>query len=1159
MLYPQQVQPARKQMVFAKRCAFAAFLACALLMACGLLSAQTGGTGAISGAITDPTGALVVHAQVKVTGVTTGDTRTALSNDHGLYVVSLLPPGQYTLEVTKQGFKVAAAKDVQVVVAEPTVLNIRMETGAVSETVSVAASSVELETESSELGRVTDSEMLESLPLVTRNFTQIIGLNAGVSQEVNNASSVGRGGGSQDANPGGGSIMSQGATSTDNNFQINGLTINDTQGSWIYSQGIPAPNPDTIQEFKVQTALFDATTGRNAGANVNVITKGGTNSYHASMFEFFRNEDLNANDWFTKNFGEPRGILRQNQYGFTAGGPLVKDKVLLFGSWQGTKQFNETDPANHKVDYEPPITDDRSAAGLGAVFGGQEGYLGIYGGTIAPDGSNIAPQALALLQTKLPNGQYMIPTAQRINPSAAGGFDSEGESYVTSPGFFNENQWMVNGDYVLSSRNTIAIRYFGATSNQEWSTLYETEGNPLYQPERFDIASIGETSILSPSLVNNFLVGLHRSTSNQTYGNAFTFSSLGMNAPAQVNDYPNIWFISDGFQTGTTSATYFLESEDQISDTLSWTKGKHQFTFGGGFTYGRDNMGKFNFEAYVIPLTWADFLLGQGNLFGPDSYSNIYETYAGFGDFLRDWRYKDANGFVQDNYKIAKGLTLNLGLRWEHIGDLGSANGGGNVDVSQIDPNPPATGSLNGYLVNSNYSGPAPPAGVIRGKNTFGFNGDGQNTWNPRFGFAWLLPRSDRFLLRGGIGIYHSTTDGQMNLLLCAEAPTGIWGVYTGSYNSASSDANPFPYTPTFPLFAPYSPYTDYTLAALGMGWRPPTIYHYSLGMQSRLPGGAVLDVDYAGARDLHGILGRTINQAPLASAANPIRGQTTNTVANIPLRAPYLGWTTNTMYYFNTDGEAWYSALQASLTQKFRHSLQYQAAYTWMRLLSPVPGFTTGSNEFGPTGDQTALRAHESGYGPDYNVRPQRFVLSAYYALPSPANAHAFLASTLGGWSLATATVLQDGQQSSITYNNINNLYGIPGDRASYAPGCTAKNVSTSGSISHRVNNYINTACFQAPAVIGDDGIGTGFGNTPNGILREPDQEDVDLSLSKTFQVRWPREDAGLQFRSDFFNALNHPNFAGPNNAASSTTFGRITATSTNPRVIQLALKYSF
>jgi len=737
----------------------------------------------------------------------------------------------------------------------------------------------------------------------------------------------------------------------------------------------------------------------------------------------------------------------------------------------------------------------------------------------------------------------------------------QGSSYLSSPGFFNENQWMANGDYLLPDRHKIALRYLGALSNVQWTMLYQTEGFPLSQPERFDVASIGDTYTLSPTMVNEFLVGFHRSVSDQSYGNAFTFSSLGMNVPAEDDAYPNLWIIDDGFQTGTTSALRFLQEEYQVADTLSWVKGKHQFSFGGGFTFGRDNMSKFDFEAYVIPLTWADFLLGQSYLPYGVPYSNIYETYEGIGDFHRDWRYKDASGFIQDNFKVTHSLTLNLGLRMERIGDLGSANGGGNVDVSKLDPNPTSAGSLNGYLVNSNYHGPPIPTGVIQGKNTFGFNGDGQNTWNPRLGFAWVLPGTDRLVLRGGAGTYHTTTEGQMNLLLCAEAPTGIWSVLTGTNNAASTVAKPFPDAPDFPVFTPYSPSTEFTLAALAMSWRPPTIYHYSLGLQSKLPGGAILEVAYAGARDLHTILGRTINQAALASPGDPIRGQTTNTAANVALRAPYLGWTANTMYYFGTDGEAWYSALQASLTQKFRRNFQYLAAYTWERLLSPVPGFTTGSNEFGPSGDQTQLRAHQAGYGPDYNVRPQRFVLSAYYALPSPPASHPFLANTLGGWSVATATVAQDGQQSSITFNNIYNAYGITSDRASYAPGCTAKNVSTKGSPSHRVNNYINTACFTAPAVIGDDGVALGFGNTPNGILREPDQVDVDLSFTKTFQVHWPREGAGIQFRSDFFNALNHPNFAGPDNAYTTTpsAFGTITATSTNPRVIQLALRFSF
>ena len=302
------------------------------------------------------------------------------------------------------------------------------------------------------------------------------------------------------------------------------------------------------------------------------------------------------------------------------------------------------------------------------------------------------------------------------------------------------------------------------------------------------------------------------------------------------------------------------------------------------------------------------------------------------------------------------------------------------------------------------------------------------------------------------------------------------------------------------PQFTPYSPSTDYTLAALAMDWRPPTIYHYSLGLQSKLPGGAVLDVTYAGARDLHPILGRSMNQAPLASPANPIRGQTTNTVANITLRKPYLGWTPNSMYYFGTDGEAWYNSLQASLTQKFRHSFQYQAAYTWARLLSPVPGFTTGSNEFGPSGDQTqSARSNRIRTGlqcPAAAVCTVRVLCS-----PDPVE----IASFPGKRARRVESCHRycgsgrPTEQHWLTTTSTTPTALPPTGRAT-APGCTAKNVATGGSLSHRAANaYINTACFTAPAVIGDDGVATGFGNTPNGILREPDQVDVDLSLSKS------------------------------------------------------------
>ena len=1170
MRYSQQMRPARKQIILTFR-AFIALVACVLFTTCGLLSAQTGGTGAIGGTITDPAAATLGGVAVKIGNVATGDTRTARTNDHGVFLVTLLQPGQYTLEVTKDGFKVASSPDVKVVVAETTVQNIRMEIGAVTETVTVASSSVELETESSVLGRVTDSEMVENLPLVTRNYTQIVGLNPGVSQAVNNAGQEGRGGGSEPGSPGGGSISSNGATYVDNNFEMNGLPVNDMQSSAGFTAGIPVPNPDTIQEFRVQTALFDATSGRDAGATVDVITKGGTNEFHGSLFEYFRNEDLNANDWFAKRQGQVRPILRQNQFGFTASGPVIKSKILLFGSYQGTRQLNATDGTNNKLDRLPPLTNDRSAAGLGSVFAGDYGYLGPAFGTIAANGSNIAPQALALLQAKLPNGQYVIPTPQSIDTTKA--LEIRGSSFLSSPGFFNEDQYVVDGDYLQSDRNKIAVRYFNAISNQESTTLFNTFGFPLFTPERFDVGSIGDTYIFTPTLVNELQAGMHRTTSNQNYNNAFTYSSLGMNVPAAVNAYPNIDIVDPGFTVGTSSALAFFQEEYNVADTLSWVKGKHRLIFGGAFGYGRDNMEKFNYQGYIFPLTWADLLIGQSySAFGVP-FSNIYESFEGLGDHARDWRYKDADIFVQDNFALTKRLTLNLGLRWDHIGDLGEARGlAGNVDVSSLNPNPSAAGSYAGYVVASNYHGPALPAGVIQGKNTFGFNGDGQNTWNPRFGFAYLLPGGDRVVLRGGIGVYHSTPEGQLNLQLSAEQPYGLFSQTLGPANANATDAMPFPVPPPLPAFTPYSPTTAFTMDALTPDFRPPTTYHYSFGMQAKMPGGPILDASYAGARNLHQIMGTSINQANLASPSNPIRGQTTNTVANTAMRAPYLGWTTSSMYLFGTFGEAWYSSMQLSVSQQYRHRFQYQGAFTWSSLLGPVPGDTLGSNT-GPSGDQHALHAHESGYGPDPNIRPLRFVFSALYSLPGPSKTHALLADTLGGWNVSTVTVLQDGNQVSLGYNNTNNVYGIATDRPSFAPGCSAKDLPTKGSTNQRVNNYIHTACLTTPAVIGSDGVATGFGNTSTGIVRGPDQFDIDLSLSKTAQLHWPKDGASIQFRTDFFNATNHPNFAGPNlgfqpcptsdtthcSTSSGSAFGTISGMSTNPRIIQFALRLGF
>lgn len=265
------------------------------------LLAQTAGTGAIAGSITDPSGASVAEAQVKAVSEATGEVRTAVSTATGNYTVALLLPGLYTLEISKAGFKLDLASHISVVVTETTTFNVRMELGQVAEKVVVEAQALQLQTQSSSLGEVTSGEQVRTLPLVTRNYTQIISLNPGVAADVTNAGAIGRG----DVGTGGAPIVANGGWEADNNVQMNGVGINDLQSSGYFSGGVAIPNPDTIQEFKVQTGQYDASYGRNAGANVDVVTKGGSNDLHGAAWEFFRNDDLNG----TPSSGMPPASL----------------------------------------------------------------------------------------------------------------------------------------------------------------------------------------------------------------------------------------------------------------------------------------------------------------------------------------------------------------------------------------------------------------------------------------------------------------------------------------------------------------------------------------------------------------------------------------------------------------------------------------------------------------------------------------------------------------------------------------------------------------------------------------------------------------------------------------------------------------------------------
>ncbi len=851
------------------------------LLSCAMFApisvAQTADTGAINGLVTDPSGLAVPQAQIKVTALATGEARTSNSAQNGTYSVSLLRPGVYSVEISKSGFKLLQFPQVTVTVTESQTLNAQLQVGSVNQEIVVASVGEQLQTESAALGRVTNQEMVTELPLASRNYTQIIGLNPGVSQEINNATDLGLGSG------GFSNFSTSGQSEKSNNYQMDGVPINDLQNSGTFSGGVAIPNPDTILEFKVQTGQYDASFGRNVGANVDVITKGGSNAFHGTLFEFLRNDDLNANDFFFNRAGTPRPELRQNQFGGTIGGHIIKDKLFFFGSYQGTRQLNGVSSSCSTSFEEPPLTNDRSAAALGQLFAGQRGLfqnvLGGVGPAIRADGSNISPQALALFNYKLPNGQYAIPTPEEINPSLP--FNTQGISVLSSPCPFMEDQYMANSDWLASARSRFAFRFFYANDNTTETYPGANLGGPtapgwpLTIPSKYWNASVTHTFILTPNLLNELDLGYHRTFVYNDQSEPLQFSQVGINAPSYDNGIPEIsvngvlTLGGNGQSLRDTQNTYVLQ------DSVSWTHGRQVLRMGGGASTAQNNLEGFHYIGGLIFLSFPDLLLGlnatqAGTAAAGVPIGNVYATIDLPGLFDRALRTWNGNVYFQDDIKVTPRFTANLGLRYERLGNISDALGrNGNIDPNLLNPNPPATGTLQGYVVPSNYKGSV-PSGVTQLDNKLGYSGAGQNTWNPRIGFAYLLPGTDRFVLRGGYGVYHDTTTGQPFIQLLTDAPFSVINELIGVPNAGATLANPFPPFTNLPYFPPYSPTTSLSPTIIGPYYRPPTVQQYSLGLQAKVMSDMVATLTYVGARGLHLLEEKTINQAGLASPSNP-------------------------------------------------------------------------------------------------------------------------------------------------------------------------------------------------------------------------------------------------------------------------------------------------
>jgi Carboxypeptidase regulatory-like domain/TonB dependent receptor len=1134
--------------------------------------AQTASTGALTGVTLDPSGAVLPDVVVTLVNQKTMETQSTTSNKEGLFAFLSLLPGRYELRASKADFEPLRIREVSVHVTETLRLELGLQLALRFERAEVSSNPPMIQTETSALGRVVNDSAVSGLPMVNRNFTQIASLSPGVVAGVFNAGELGLGGTalSQIAKSEDG-IYVHGARSYDNNWQLDGISVSDVQGSAGASGGIPIPNPDALQEFKVQTALYDAAYGRFGGGNVSVITKTGSNAFHATIFEFVRNNILNANDFFLNEVGQQRPDLKQNQFGLTFGGPIKKDKLLFFGSYQGTRQVNglaagQSRAACSATVSEPPLTNDRSPAALGRLFGGLTGRLG--GVAVNPDGSNINPVALALLNYKLPDGNFLIPTPQTIDPSKP--LASQGFSAFATPCSFNEDQFLLNLDYVASQKSRIAARFFLADSSQRvtfpgngLNPAGNTPGFTSPGNSDFRVFSLAHTYFLSNTWLNQARMGYVRTMTGSKAEAPFKWSDVGV-SEGELND--NNELPSLNILGSTSMASGFPRTITQntfaFSDDLSFVRGAHAVRLGGGVTRLQDNIHIAGVGSFVQFLSWPDFLLGLdagGN--GTGTFSNVFASADVYGLGNREYRAWEAAGFAQDDYRISRSLTLNLGLRYERMGQFADNLGrNSSFDFTKADANPPPGGSLAGYIVASNFSGTL-PLGVLRANNTFGNYGEGQNTISPRIGFAWqILPQTSRLVLRGGYGTYYSRPSGQAFFQTAEGAPFALVRLNVGSANSKATFQEPFqqpfPTAESFPLFTPYSPTTTTTVYSVAPDFRPAMIQQYSLNVQTELHEGWLLEVGYVGTRGIHLLRQRSLNQALSASASNPIRGMTQNTLANISLRVPILGIPPDSLQEMESEGSSWYNGIEVSVTKRMRHGIQFLASYSFSKTLD-TDGADINSTSSGNAltlGDQNSPGQR---WGRASFDRTHRFVFSETWDIPGPAGG--IQHDLLGGWELAAVVTIQSGSALTVADTNANNVFGISEDRAELSGSCTKNQLVSGGSIGSKLNNYFNTSCFSTPPVIGADGIGTAFGNSGTGIVDGPGQANLDFALSKTFVFTWPIDRSNLQLRAEFYNALNHPQFANPDSNFSSPTFGVISSTAVNPRVGQLALRFNF
>jgi Carboxypeptidase regulatory-like domain/TonB-dependent Receptor Plug Domain len=1161
---------------------------CILLSLATLAVAQTGGTGALTGILTDPSGADIPGGKVTLVDKSTGVSRSTITSAAGAYKFALLTPGDYELRFEASGFQTATIASVTVNVTETPVVNYAMHLGSAQQTLEVNESELSIQTENATLGTLVSGKQLAELPLASRNYTQVLTLSPGVMAAVGNASTLGQG--TQ-------SIYVNGNFSEANNFQMDGVPVNNyANGNAAllngYYAGIPIPSPDALEEFKIQTSQYDAGYGRNPGANVNILLRTGSSSFHGSIFEFLRNDALNANDFFNNRNGVPRGELKQNQFGGTIGGPIWKEKKdFYFLSYQGTRQVNAVSSDGHSTSDLPALTNDRTAATLGAFWckvpasSGSAPGTGVEGGTgIACDGSNINPVALKILNAKLPNGQFFIPTPQTL-VNATTGF-----STFNDPGTYSEDQYILNTDWQLTSKHTLSERFMHADNPlvSSFSSANSLPGSGRKVGSGSNYGLLRLTSVLTNNLVNEAKFSyLHfRAAVNTT--DPLTSPEVGMTTSSFYPTLP-VLTVSGLFSVGgqyTDGARQPLTTL-QYGDDLSWVAGRHTIRTGffADHILWTQNLYGLN-RGTLTFLSFNDFLLGLtggspssgGNGSG---FSNLFASVAGISappvGALNQLRAQDFSAYIQDDIKLTPHFTANLGLRYEYFGQMRDNLGvvpDYFPDIAATVPIPPAAGTYVGWTVPPNYQRnpnnfPLPDGVTVRSTYSGTRNGAPKDNFGPRAAFSFQPFDSGRFVIRGGYGIFYQQVSGDFLLFpLNFSYPNTATVVRTGASNSPASLQAPFTPTPASGwTSAIRTPTSSLSLYTLNPDLVTPTVQLWNLDTQYEISSKWVLDIAYVGSHSTHLNL-LTLNDLPqLASPSQPLNCGlptgcvTDNTTFNVAQRMPIVGIAPTGFNYLSDTGTANYNALQSSLRKQLSHGVSLQAAYTYSKALGD---FDDSGGNYGGIQESNYPGDHAQQYGRLDIDRQQRLAVTYDWAIPGYKES-GLLKTISNGWRVAGVTTIQGGAPINITDSRGGSIYGFAGtSRAQFAPGKTNGDIKThGGSLESRLQNYLNPSTFVAPppdpnGTTVSGSVPTAFGNSGRNPVSGPGQDNTDLSIAKQTAMHW--RESYVDFRADFYNAFNHPQFANPASTFSTpSTYGAITSTTVQPRLIQFGLRFGF